>query len=87
MAPTEADKVSPTTSNEADDRVRNDDKATEPNKIPASIPEDPTTQVRDSELPVVNNVFYNEETLKYMKIIDMYKRMGIGKDIELPRVK
>jgi hypothetical protein len=45
------------------------------------------TQSRDSELPVVNNVFYNEETHKYMKIIDMYQKLGIGKDIELPRVR
>lgn len=41
---------------------------------------------RGAEIPVEKNVFYNEETLKYMRIIDMYKRLGIGKDIELPRV-
>ncbi|RDW83036.1 hypothetical protein BP5796_04527 [Coleophoma crateriformis] len=38
------------------------------------------------EIPVEKNVFYNEETLKYMRIIDMYKKLGIGKDIELPRI-
>jgi hypothetical protein len=38
-------------------------------------------------IPIEDNVFYNEETLKYMRIIDMYKRLGIGKDIELPRVR
>lgn len=39
------------------------------------------------EIPMEKNVFYNEETLKYMRIIDMYKKLGIGKDIELPRVR
>jgi len=38
------------------------------------------------QIAVENNVFYNEETLKYMRIIDMYKKLGVGKDIELPRV-
>lgn len=38
-------------------------------------------------IPIDGNVFYNEETLKYMRIIDMYKKLGVGKDIELPRVK
>jgi hypothetical protein len=37
-------------------------------------------------MPIEDNVFYNEETLKYMRIIDMYKKLGVGKDIELPRV-
>lgn len=40
-----------------------------------------------SKIPLDGNVFYNEETLKYMRIIDMYKKLGVGKDIELPRVR
>ncbi len=39
------------------------------------------------QIPIDKNVFYNEETLKYMRIIDTYKKLGIGKDIELPRVQ
>jgi len=37
-------------------------------------------------IPVEKNVFYNQETLKYMRIIDKYKRLDVA-DIELPRVK
>jgi hypothetical protein len=35
---------------------------------------------------VEKDVFYNDETIKYMRIIDTYKKLGVGKDIELPRV-
>ena len=41
---------------------------------------------QEPRIPVDGTVFYNEETLKYMRIIDMYKKLGVGKDIELPRV-
>jgi hypothetical protein len=64
-----------------------DDKSTGSIRTPSSVSGEPKPQSRDSELPIVNNVFYNEETLKYMRIIDMYKKLGIGKDIELPRVR
>jgi hypothetical protein len=45
------------------------------------------TKSTQKTIPIDKNVFYNEETLKYMRIIDMYKKLGIGKDIELPRVR
>ena len=41
---------------------------------------------RPDKINVEENVIYNQETLKYMRIIDEYKKLGIGKDIELPRV-
>jgi hypothetical protein len=37
-------------------------------------------------LPIEYNVFHNDKTIKYMKIIDKCKEQGIGDDIELPRV-
>ena len=37
-------------------------------------------------IPVEKNVFYNQETLKYMRVIDKYKRLEVA-DIELPRVR
>jgi hypothetical protein len=37
-------------------------------------------------LPIEYNVFHNDKTIKYMKIIDKYKEQGIGDGIELPRV-
>ena len=49
-------------------------------------PQTPSNISSSPQIPVDKDVFYNEETLKYMKIIDMYKKLGIGKDIELPRV-
>jgi hypothetical protein len=55
------------------------DPIVEPPKTPRVINLSP-------QIPVDKDVFYNEETLKYMRIIDMYKKLGIGKDIELPRV-
>jgi hypothetical protein len=36
-------------------------------------------------IPVEKNVFYNQETLNYMRIIDKYKRLDVA-EIELPRV-
>jgi hypothetical protein len=35
---------------------------------------------------VEKDIFYNDETIKYMRVIDTYKKLGVGKDIELPRV-
>jgi hypothetical protein len=55
-------------------------------KPPQDIPRDGSNQSRRDEIPVERNVIYNQETLKYMRIIDKYKKLGIGKDIELPRV-
>jgi len=52
--------------------------------LPISTKDTTSTQ---NKIPIDKNVFYNEETLKYMRIIDMYKKLGIGKDIELPRVR
>ena len=36
-------------------------------------------------IPVENNIFYDQETLKYMRIIDKYKRLEVA-EIEFPRV-
>jgi hypothetical protein len=40
----------------------------------------------DVELTVETNVFHSDHTLKYMKLLNKYKELGLGKDIELPRV-
>lgn len=46
----------------------------------------PASALASSEvIPVERNVFYNQETLKYMRIIDKYKRLDVA-EIELPRV-
>lgn len=46
----------------------------------------PTARRDSSEaIPIEKNVFYNQETLKYMRIIDKYKRLDVA-EIELPRV-
>jgi hypothetical protein len=44
------------------------------------------TEVQSQGIRVEKDVFYNDETIKYMRIIDTYKKLGVGKDIELPRV-
>jgi hypothetical protein len=44
------------------------------------------TEDQGHGIRVEKNVFYNDETIKYMRIIDTYKKLGVGKDIELPRV-
>lgn len=75
------------TPNGTNSSSRDDEKPTGSTQAPAAVPGETKPQPRGSELPVVNNVFYNEETLKYMKIIDMYKKLGVGKHIELPRVR
>jgi hypothetical protein len=45
----------------------------------------PSRKDSSEVIPVEKNVFYNQETLKYMRIIDKYKRLDVA-DIELPRV-
>jgi Dynamin family len=51
---------------------------------------DPAPSKHDNDsseiIPVEMNVFYNQETLKYMRIIDKYKRLEVA-GIELPRVR
>ena len=37
-------------------------------------------------IPVENNIFYDQETLKYMRIIDKYKRLEVA-EVEFPRVR
>jgi hypothetical protein len=37
-------------------------------------------------LPIEYDVFHNDKTIKYMKVIDRCKEQGIGDGIELPRV-
>lgn len=49
-------------------------------------PETPSVINLSPQIQVDKDVIHNEETLKYMRIVDMYKKLGIGKDIELPRV-
>lgn len=54
--------------------------------LEVSDPAPPSPEQRSSRMvPVEKNVFYNEETLKYMRIIDTYKKLGVA-EIELPRV-
>jgi hypothetical protein len=36
-------------------------------------------------LQINKNSFYNEETIKYMRIIDRYKDLGVGKEMKPPR--
>lgn len=43
-------------------------------------------QTEAKKVQVDPDIFYNEETVKYMKVIDAYKKLGVGRDIELPRV-
>jgi hypothetical protein len=71
--------VTPPTSSLDESSFSQDSEATP--VINSPVPSD-----HSPEVPIEANVFYNEETLKYMRIIDMYKKLGIGKDIELPRV-
>jgi hypothetical protein len=40
----------------------------------------------DEELSVELNVFHNDEMSRCMGLINKYKELGLGKDIELPRV-
>lgn len=87
MALIEAETAASAAPNGTDDHSRSDEKRVDSDQSPSGMPPESKAQRGGSELPVVNNVFYNEETLKYMKIIDMYKKLGIGKDIELPRVR
>jgi hypothetical protein len=49
-------------------------------------PKTPSVINLSPQIQVDKDVIHNEETLKYMRIVDMYKKLGIGKDIELPRV-
>ena len=58
-----------------------------PNPNPeVSEPAPPSPEPHSSEtVSADKNVFYNKETLKYMRIIDKYKQLGVA-EIELPRV-
>jgi len=55
-------------------------------KMPLIGENEPNGRLAGLEIPVEGNVFNNNETVKYMRIIDTYKKLGVGKDIELPRV-
>jgi hypothetical protein len=72
----------PTTTSSTDQSSKDQqtlDPIVDPPKTPSVIDLSPQIQVD-------KDVIHNEETLKYMRIVDMYKKLGIGKDIELPRV-
>jgi hypothetical protein len=49
-------------------------------------PKPPSIINLSPQIQVDKDAIHNEETLKYMRIVDMYKKLGIGKEIELPRV-
>ncbi|KAH6674795.1 P-loop containing nucleoside triphosphate hydrolase protein [Halenospora varia] len=50
-----------------------------------SPPTSARSTISSKDLSIDKHVFYNQETLKYMKIIDRYKTLGVG-EIELPRL-
>lgn len=44
------------------------------------------SELHDESIIVDKNVFYNDNTLRYMRILDTYKKLELSKEIELPRV-
>ena len=66
------------------------DEPTEEQNVDTTFRTDPSSVGAENEpfagsIPLQSNVFYNHETLKYMRIIDQYKKLNVG-EIELPRV-
>jgi hypothetical protein len=72
----------PTTTS-AIDQSSKDQQTSDPMVDP---PKTPSVINLSPQIQVDKDVIHNEETLKYMRIVDMYKKLGVGKEIELPRV-